>query len=85
MAEELIARERIYKEVQSHAGDPELTGAPEESLLTQFLLIAEWEAPNGDRWISKFSGDAFRGLPSWRERGLAAEVVHGSWDGEDDE
>lgn len=77
------ARECIYAEVQSHAGDEE-TGAPAESVLTGFLMIAEWESPNGDRWISKLSGDHSRTLPPWRERGLAAEVLHAWWGDETD-
>lgn len=78
------ARECLYAEIQRHAGDSELTGAPEDAVLLQFLLVAEWESPNGDRWISKLSGDHSRQLPSWRERGLAGEVQHGRWDEDDD-
>lgn len=84
MSDKPTARDQLYSTIQSAAGDPEFTGAPADAVLTGFIVVAEWEAPDGDRWISKNSGDAFRGLPPWRERGLAAEVVHGFW-GNDDE
>lgn len=81
----MTAREQLYQVIQGHAGDPDMTGAPEDALLTGFLVIAEWEAPDGERWISKNSADAGgRGLPPWRERGMAAEVVHSSWGDEDE-
>jgi hypothetical protein len=83
--EDYVVRKRLYDEIQSHAGVPEITDAPENSILTQFLIIAEWEAQDGVRWISKISGDAFRSLPPWRERGLAAEVLHGDWYDEEQE
>lgn len=79
------ARDQLYQLIQSQAGDSEFTGAPEDAVLTGFLVIVEWESPNGDRWISKNSGDHARNLPSWRERGLAAEVVHGFWGSDGDE
>lgn len=79
------ARDCIYAEIQRHAGDPEATGAPADAILTQFLVIAEWETPTGERWISKISGDHGRILPPWRERGLAAEVLHTDWDAPSDD
>lgn len=81
----LSPRESLYAEIQRHAGDSELTDAPQDAVLLQFLLVAEWESPNGDRWISKLSGDHARTLPPWRERGLASEVLHGGWDSDDED
>ena len=77
------ARESIFAELQSHTGGG-ITGAPDGSLLVGWLVVAEWEAPNGDRWLSKFSGDAHRELTQWRERGYAHEVVIGGFDDPDD-
>lgn len=79
MTDDSAPRAAIYAEVQRHAGDAELTGAPEGSILTGFLLVAEWESPDGERWISKLSGDRARSLPPWRERGMASEVIAGGW------
>lgn len=49
------------------------------AVVTGWVLIAEWQGTDGDRWLSKVSSDATgdRGLPSWTERGLCSEVV--SW------
>lgn len=80
------ARDALYALIQSHAGDSDFTGAPEDAVLVGFLVVAEWAAPDGERWISKNSGDASETLPSWRERGYAAEVVHGlGWEADEDD
>lgn len=68
------ARESIYAELQRHT-DGGITSAPDGSLLVGFLIVTEWEAPDGSRWLSKFSGDSLRELTGWRERGYAQEVV----------
>lgn len=75
-------RERLFEAVQAEAhSDDDLEGA----VLVGFMVVAEWRAPGGDQWISKVSGDHSAALPSWRERGLAAEVLHDWWAGNDDE
>lgn len=79
------ARECLYAEIQRHAGNPDVTGAPVDAILVGFLVVAEWETPDGERWISKNSGDHGRDLPSWRERGYAADVVYGEWNVENEE
>jgi len=79
------ARDCLYAEIQRHAGDPDATGAPIDAVLTQFLVVCEWEAPDGERWISKLSGDHARMLPPWRERGLASEVLRDGWSSNQDE
>jgi len=80
MAEqEETTRERAYAFVQStHTDDEDLEGA----VLTGFLIVGEWQAPDGSRWLSKLSGDSSRSLPPWRERMFGFEVAHEWWDDE---
>ena len=75
-------REDLYEAVQAAAAkEDDIEGA----VLTGFMVIAEWQGSEGGRWISKVSGDHASGLPSWRERGLAAEVLLDWWTANDDE
>ena len=75
-------RERTYNFVQeTGTEDDDLEGA----VLIGFLLIGEWQAPNGNRWLSKVSGDHTSELSPWRERGMAFEVAHEWWDDEREE
>ena len=72
-------REQAYDFVQStHDDDEDLEGA----VLTGFLIVAEWQAPDGNRWLSKISGDGSKDLSAWRERMLGFEVAHHWWDDE---
>lgn len=73
---ELPARERLYGVIQSTAADDDsLT----ETVLVGFMVVAEWRGPNGEQWLSKISGDHGGNLPSWRQCGYAAEVLHDMW------
>jgi hypothetical protein len=73
------AREQAYAFIQETvAEDEDLEGA----VLLGFLIVGEWQAPNGQRWLSKISGDSARTLPAWRERMLGFEVSHEWWDSE---
>lgn len=78
----MTPREQLYETIQAQAGVEyeNSESVPEGAVLTAFLVVAEWEDPGGDRWISKFSGDHGRDLPPWRQRGMAAEIVHAYWD-----
>lgn len=69
-------RERLYEVIQTTAAaDEELT----DNVLVGFLVVAEWRGPDGEQWLSKISGDHGGNLPSWRQRGYAAEVIHDMW------
>lgn len=82
---ERIAREALYAELGRHAAGG-ITNAPDGSLLTGWLAITEWEAPDGGRWLSTLSGDpAMRSLPPWREKGYATAIVHDDLERDDDE
>lgn len=79
MEEDDTLREQAYEFVQgTHDTDEDLEGA----ILVGFLIVAEWQAPDGERWLSKISGDSSRALPAWRERMLGFEVAHEWWDDE---
>ena len=66
-----------------HAAISEITpfdneeDVPDTGVLTGWVLVAEWQGDDGNRWLSKLSGNATgdQGLPSWTERGLCNEVV----------
>lgn len=82
---EANARERLFEVIQETAqSDRSLEG----TVLVGFMVIAEWRGNDGEQWLSKVSGDHSSNLPSWRQRGYAAEVVHDMWgdqpEGEDD-
>jgi hypothetical protein len=70
------ARERLYEVIQETAGDDkDLDG----TVLVGFMVVAEWRGPDGGQWLSKVSGDHGANLPTWRQRGFAAEVLHDMW------
>lgn len=70
------ARERLYEVIQeTAAADNDLDG----TVLVGFMVIAEWRGGEGEQWLSKVSGDHSGGLPSWRQRGYAQEVVSAMW------
>jgi len=76
-ARDALVREQVYELVQSSvSGDEDLEGA----VLLGFLIVAEWQAPDGNRWLSKVSGDSSRELPAWRERMFGFEVAHKWWE-----
>lgn len=69
-------RERMFDAIQATAAtDDDLEG----TVLVGFLVVAEWRGGNGETWLSKISGDHSGSLPTWRQRGYAAEVVHDMW------
>lgn len=81
-SEASTAREQLFEAIQATAvTDDDI----ESSVLTGFLVIAEWTSPAGERWLSKVSGDHTASLPAWRERGFAAEVLHDFWPSNADE
>lgn len=57
---------------------------PDSGVVTGWVLVAEWQGTDGNRWLSKVSGDASgsRALPQWTERGLCYEVAN-NWDSEE--
>lgn len=82
MSEASTAREQLFEAIQATAvTDDDI----ESSVLTGFLVVAEWTDPEGERWLSKISGDHAGRLPAWRERGFAAEVMHDWWPSNSDE
>lgn len=82
---EAAAREAIYAELRQH-GAGAITNAPDGSLLTGWLVLTEWEAPDGGRWLSSLSGDAaMRSLTPWREKGYATAIIHGDLDSHADD
>ena len=78
-------RETLHETIQATAAaDDNLA----DSVLLGFLVVGEWQAPDGDRWLSKVSGDASgRELSPWRERGFGHEVANLWWpnDGGDED
>ncbi len=69
-------RDRLYAAIEA-------TGSTDDDLadtvLVGFMVIAEWRGPKGEQWLSKVSGDHAGTLPTWRQRGYAAEVLHEMW------
>lgn len=69
-------RERLYRVIQETArDDDDLDG----TVLVGFMVVAEWRGADGAQWLSKVSGDHGGNLPSWRQRGYAAEVISAFW------
>ncbi len=65
-------RDRIFETLQASAAeDEDLEGA----MLLGFVVLAEWQAPDRERWLSKVSGDHSEPLPPWRERMFAYELA----------
>lgn len=69
-------RERLYAVIEETGStDDQLAG----TVLVGFMVVAEWRGPGGEQWLSKVSGDHAGSLPTWRQRGYAAEIVHDMW------
>lgn len=68
-------REVLYEAIQASITEREDL---EGSVLLGFAIIAEWQAPDGHKWLTKLSGDAFTELPPWRERMFGHELI--SWE-----
>ena len=77
MADVETVRQRLHETIAIE--NPfEAEDEPDAAVVTGWVLIAEWQGVDGNRWLSKVSSDASgdRGLPSWTERGLCSEIVH---------
>lgn len=75
MGEESV-RQQLFEKIQElNEGDEQLEG----TVLVGYMVVAEWRGPNGEQWLSKVSGDHGGSLPTWRQRGYAAEVLHDMW------
>lgn len=61
------ARVILAESIQASAAtDDELEGA----VLMGWVLVAEWMAPSGQRWLSKVDGSATgEGCPAWQTQG----------------
>jgi hypothetical protein len=57
-------RERITDALQEHAGSAEI---PEGSLLTGWVVVTEWMAPDGDRWLEGLESPDTTG---WTRQGM---------------
>lgn len=79
MSEIESCRQRLHAAISSETpfGQEEDPDVPDAGVLTGWVLVAEWQGSDGNRWLSKLSGDAMgeRRLPSWSERGFCQEVV----------
>lgn len=69
--QEVDYRQEVYNLIQSTAVD-ELEG----SVLLGYAVVAEWQSPNGHKWLTKLSGDSFATLPPWRERMFGNELAN---------
>ncbi len=69
-------RERLYAVIEETGStDDQLAG----TVLVGFMVVSEWRGPDGAQWLSKVSGDHAGSLPTWRQRGYAAEIIHDMW------
>lgn len=61
------ARTTMARVIQETAStDDDLEGA----VLMGWVLVAEWMAPSGERWLSKVDGTAMgQGCPNWQTQG----------------
>ena len=73
--------ERISEAV-NESKDGELDGC----VLIGHLTVCEWVGPDGNRWLSKLSGNGSGDkLPSWQERSYGFEVANYWWDATDED
>ena len=75
MDEERNYREELYSAIQESINSRNQQDGLEGSVLLGFCIVAEWQAPDGHKWLTKLSGDAFSELPPWRERMFGHELV----------
>lgn len=61
-------RDRLHETIQhTVAIDNNL---PEGAMLLGWVTVAEWMAPDGQRWLSTVDGDARgEGCPAWQRQG----------------
>jgi hypothetical protein len=69
-------RDAIHDAIQTHAPIARAEGA----ILTGWIVVAEWMAQDGERWLSKAYASA---TPQWTATGMIYEVLHGEWPKED--
>lgn len=80
-----VPRERLHPLIQETLNGDDM---PEGGgVLMGWVMIAEWMAPSGDRWLSKVSSDAtgVKGAATWQEQGYLHNALHTDWpDGDAD-
>lgn len=78
MSDSKTARSQLHQAISDVTpfGDSD-EEMPDGGVLTGWVLVAEWQGTDGNRWLSKLSGTAMgdKGLPLWHERGFCNEVV----------
>lgn len=64
-----------------------LEGDPESGVLTAFAVIAELEAPDGNRWLTLCTGNGSgsNDLPAWTLRALGHELEEWATEPDDDD
>lgn len=81
-------RRRLGAAIQAEAVEFGNGDETQKGLVIGWLVIAESLAPDGERWLSTFSGGAGdQHLPRWQVQGYAHSLLH-DWpqlDDEDDE
>jgi hypothetical protein len=91
VSSEDTAREQLHAAIQgTNQTDQNLEGA----MLMGWVVVAEWMAPDGERWLSRVDGTAARkGCPEWQREGYlhnalysgGFEAFEGSDDGEEED
>ncbi len=81
MTDEAERRLRIAAAIQ--ADGPGL--GDRESILTSWVVVAEWMDDKGQRWLSKNNGDAAgETMTKWAVNGFLHEALNESWEDTDD-
>lgn len=68
MSNAATVRQHLHDSIQATiALDEEL---PEGAMLLGWVTVAEWMAPDGNRWLSRIDGNAqVNACPSWQTQG----------------
>ena len=73
------ARSRITESIQNASPFTDPAGVL-DGVVIGWVLITEWSASDGQRWLAKTSADASgQILPSWQERGYLHDALFGEW------
>lgn len=70
-------REALYESVQ------QIVGGGEMGVLVAVVIVAEWQTPDGQRWLTRHDvgADGLR-LPPWQREGFLHNALFGGgWDG----